>query len=529
MDISLNRIKSVQVAELREPYDIRGLLLHLIPLIPILSVYVSLAFYQIGHQSLWLDEVISVQVATGESFFSPVIWFRQSPLYFALLHVWTTLGNSEVILRSFSAILGGVAVCLTYMLGVRLFNQRVAWIATTILATSPFFIWYSQEVRYITLMIVTSLFSMYTFHRALASNRRGWWVSYCCSLIVATAAFVSNMLLPLVQGLFVLFSSSRRHLLRKVLICHVVFFTVFIWWGNGGELDRLGGRWEKVLTHITASSEELSSIPRSERLSSGGDREYELLAVPYTFFTFSTGFSVGPSVRELQVSRSMTTLRPFAPLLVTLGVLFGGLFISGLIAVWRQRDTGILIILWLAIPIIGAAVISSLTDMAYNVRYVSMGLPAYVLILAKGIGCVRRPAFQVALLVSVLLVNAFSLSNYYFDSQYAREDSRSAAQYLESVTGPQDVILVVGNTVALQYYYEGNVPMVGWRRKGNSDQSVITNRLRELARNHERLWLVETRGWEIDPTGNVRSASEKLYRVVQHEHFPGVEIYSYNL
>jgi len=130
---------SGQVAELREPYRIRGLLLHLIPLIPILIVYVSLGFYHIGHQSLWLDEVISVQVATGESFFSPVIWFRQSPLYFGLLHVWTQLGLSEIVLRSLSVAFGGIAVCLTYMLGVRLFNQRVAWIATTILATSPFF------------------------------------------------------------------------------------------------------------------------------------------------------------------------------------------------------------------------------------------------------------------------------------------------------------------------------------------------------------------------------------------------------
>ncbi len=137
---------------------------HLGLITPILIVYFSLAFYQIGHQSLWIDEVISVKVATGESFFSPVIWFRQSPLYFALLHLWVQLGTSETILRALSVMFGSIAVCLTYIVGVRLFNKRVAWIATSILATSPFIIWYSQEVRYITLMIATSLLAMYTFH-----------------------------------------------------------------------------------------------------------------------------------------------------------------------------------------------------------------------------------------------------------------------------------------------------------------------------------------------------------------------------
>jgi len=502
---------------------------HVNIIIPILIVYIFLAIYRIGNQSMWVDEVVSVQVASDESFFSPVIWFRQSPLYFALLHLWVQLGTSETILRFLSVFFGGVAVCLTYMLSVRLFNQRVAWIATTILATSPFLIWYSQEVRYITLMIVTSLFSMYAFHRALASNRRGWWVSYCCSLIVATAAFVSNMLLPLVQGLFVLFSPSRRYLFRKVFICQFVFFAVFIWWGNGGHLDRIGGRWEKLFNHVTLSSEKVASLQVTERLSSGGDRDFELAAVPYTFFTFSTGFSMGPSVRELQVSRSITTLRPFAPLLVTLAVLFGSLFILGMIALWREQNTGIFLILWLALPLIGCSVISALTDMTYNVRYVSMALPAYIVILSAGIVSFRRPVVQMALLTSVLLVNMVSVSNYYFDPRYARDDARSAARYLQSATGSQDLILVVGNTGALRYYYKGNAPIVSWDKKADGDRRLIRQRLTELARHHERLWLLEIRRWEKDRTGNVKAALEKLYSGLQQQHFPGVEIYAYDL
>ncbi len=495
---------------------------HLGLIIPVLIVYVSLAFYQIGHQSLWVDEIISVQVASEQSFFSPVIWFRQSPLYFALLHVWAQLGTSETILRALSVIFGSIAVCLTYIVGVRLINQRVAWIATTILATSPFFIWYSQEVRYITLMIATSLLAMYTFHRALITKSHGWWLSYFLSLILAIASFKTNIFLLPAQGLYLLSSSSHRSSLRKCLACQMVVFTLFAWWINGGQYRELGGAWKGLAHDITVSNE-------TKMLSTGGDRDFELAAVPYTVYTFSTGFSMGPSVRELQVSRSIATLRPFTPLLLALGVLFGVLFIVGLTALWRQPDTGIFLVSWIIVPVIGASLISALTDMAYNVRYVAMALPAYMLILAAGISALRWPVFQISLLATVLLVNGLSLSNYYFDSRYAREDSRSAAQYLESAARPRDMILVVGSKGALRYYYKGESPIVGWSRKDNGDHSSVTKRLQELTRKYDHLWLVEVRPWETDRTGNVKRALGKLYIVKEYQHFAGVKIYSYKL
>ncbi len=133
------------------------------------------------------------------------------------------------------------------------------------------------------------------------------------------------------------------------------------------------------------------------------------------------------------------------------------------------------------------------------------------------------------LLAAVLVVNGLSLVGYYFNPRYAREDARNAARYLQSATGPQDLILVVGNPMALRYYYKGNVPIVTWSKKENGDQIVITERLKELTTNHERLWLVEIRDWEKDPTGTVKGTLERLYNIVQEQHLPGVEIYAYDL
>ena len=183
---------------------------HSLVLIPILMIYLFLAFYRIDHQSLWTDEVISVIKSdpSGLLRLPERLFDGQSPPYFLLLHLWAKLGTSEFALRSLSVILGGITVCLAYMTALQLCNRRVAWIGATLLATSPFLIWYSQEVRYVILMIPTALLAMYSFGRALFTKRFAWWLCHCCSLILAIVIFVVNVFLSVAQGLSLVRSPS---------------------------------------------------------------------------------------------------------------------------------------------------------------------------------------------------------------------------------------------------------------------------------------------------------------------------------
>src|SRR5262249_15326762 len=94
----------------------------------VLGIYFLLAFYRIGQQSLWLDEILSLRNARiDEPLFSSSVWWQyHGPLYFVLLHLWVKLGTSEAVLRSLSVLIGGVAVCLTYATALKLFNTRLA-------------------------------------------------------------------------------------------------------------------------------------------------------------------------------------------------------------------------------------------------------------------------------------------------------------------------------------------------------------------------------------------------------------------
>jgi len=502
---------------------------HIGVLVPILSMYFLLAFCRISHQSLWADEVLSLRYAAPESsLFNPAIWFRgQGPLYFVLLHLWGKLDANEFALRSLAALIGGAAVCLTYSLTFRLHGFRIAVLSAILLSTSPFFIWYSQEVRYITLMILTSLFAMYAFQRILWSSHRGWWIAYGFSLILAIAAFVANILLPVVQGMYLIGSRSRRPLMRKWLVCQILVFVPFLWWANGGRMQSLGGHWKDLMMEATEGTEEGPSGGRSQGLSSGGPREFSLAVVPYTFYAFSSGFSLGPSTQDLHHSRSWASLAPFAPMILVSLILFGGLFLAGLIKLCRESRTALLLLLWMIVPLLGALTVSFLTDMVYNVRYVAMVLPVFITAIAAGILSFRKTVFQLVFFLMVLIANGISLINYYVDPHYAREDARSAAKYLESATRPGDVILVVGSPTALRYYYKGTQRLVSGGKLTSQDTPEAIQKVPGLVQASSRLWLVTIRPWQTDPKGKVKAFLDQTFGAVELKRFPGVDIYCY--
>jgi uncharacterized membrane protein len=502
---------------------------HFAVLIPILIVYFFLAFYHIDHQSLWVDEVITVRHSDpNAAFLAPERWvYGRGPLHFLLLQLWARWDTSEFALRSFSVFLGGITVGLAYMMAFRLCNRRMAWMSTTLLATSPFLIWYSHEVRYVMLTITTALFAMYTFHLALSAKRLSRWLLYCGGLILAFAASVVNIFLPVAQGLYLVCSPSRRPVLWKWAVCQLLVFALFLWWANDGHVWQLGGYWPKLLVQMTTGGEQLPSF---EPPSIGGSREFSVMALPYTLFAYSAGFSLGPSVRELHASRFLATLWPHALILSICTLLFGSLFLLGLAALGRQPETAMFLASWLVVPIIGTLGISALIpSIAYNVRYAAMGLPAYFIILSAGTASFRRPIMQLAFLAAVLLINGLSLANYYYNPRYARDDARSAARYLEAEAHAGDIIVGVGNATALQYYYKGSVPLVSWGKTTFNSQAALIDPLQELSKDHEQVWLVEIRPWEADPEGMVKAALDERHQLMGHKELPGVDIYAYRL
>jgi mannosyltransferase len=492
---------------------------HLSILLPLLCLYLVLALYGIGHQSLWEDEFSSLQrIGSHIPFWVDGHGF----LYYALLGSWAQLGTSEFTLRSLSVVFGAVAVSLIYALGHILLNRRSAVIATVLFATSPYLIWYSQEARYITLTILGTLLTTYAFCRLILGPRFRWWVAYAITILLTFFSFLSTLILPVVHGMHLLGNRSRRCLLKKWLVCQLVVFALFGWWFVNGTHF-----WQVWMAKQTNQQENVGDNPKL--LPFRGDwNNVRPAVIPYTFFAFSAGFSFGPPPRDLYADRTFAPLLPYAPYLVVLSVLYASLLVSGFFALEGQRESRMLLILWMAVPVLGVFALAKLFDVFYDVRYVAMALPAYLLLLSAGIARFRRGWVQLAFMSAVLAVHCTALANYYFEPKYAREDTRSAARFLESAAGSQDVALVVGTVSSLPHYYRGTLSIVDFRTLAEANESV-TERLEKVTANHDRLWLVQIRPWQVDRTGRVKAALDKSYEIIERHHFPGVDVHAYEI
>lgn len=121
----------------------------------------------ISNVPLWYDEGHSVLVAIkdfpfGINQFLFTKDFQHTPFYFYFLHFWIKLfGNSEVLMRMSSAIFGIATIPLTYIVGKKLYSQKVGYIAAILTTVSPLLVYYSIEIR---------MYAMVTFFAVLSMN-----------------------------------------------------------------------------------------------------------------------------------------------------------------------------------------------------------------------------------------------------------------------------------------------------------------------------------------------------------------------
>ena len=141
----------------------------------------ALRCFQLGRQSLWFDEALSVSLAAGPLRALPAQLAQQDvhpPLYFALLHAWMLgAGMSEFAVRALSAGWSTLAVALLFVVGTRLGGRAVGLIAGAIGCTCPLLVYYGQEARMYALLCCLALLAAYAFLRASAGQPRWWWVA----------------------------------------------------------------------------------------------------------------------------------------------------------------------------------------------------------------------------------------------------------------------------------------------------------------------------------------------------------------
>ena len=252
------------------------------------------------------------------------------------------------------------------------------------------------------------------------------------------------------------------------------------------------------------------------------------LAFGYTFFVYSVGDTVGPSRDEMNRGMSAALFKPYLPYFAAAGLVFGLVFLMGLRARLRAREGLVFFLLWLLLPMLIVAVLSALNIKVYNVRYVSVGMPAYFILLGAGLASLGR-RWRYVLLALMLACAGYSLKNAYGHPRYCKPDARAAAAAVGERSRPGDGVAVYAIEEPFAHYYRGagELRPLGWAGNPDLDSFWDGEHMAYYESKLDRLWLVDYRGWYADPAGKVPRVFRERWREGETLEFPGVRVTLY--
>ena len=161
----------------------------------------ALRFATLDRQSLWLDELVTVSLLDRgfADMLGEIRTTEATPyLYYVLAWPWSrVLGLGEVGVRSLSATLGTLTVPVAYGAGTAFGTRRVGLLAAALVSVHPLLVWYAQEARAYSLLVLFGACSVFFLGRALRAPQRssllGWAVA--SSLALATHYFAVFLVL----------------------------------------------------------------------------------------------------------------------------------------------------------------------------------------------------------------------------------------------------------------------------------------------------------------------------------------------
>jgi hypothetical protein len=131
------------------------------------AIGAALRFVGIGHQGFWFDEgntALLVHFSPGKMIGLIPQTESTPPLYYCIAWAWARVfGYGEAGLRSLSGLAGTLTVPVVYGAARKLLSPRAGLIAAALTACNPFLIWYSQEARSYSLLVLLTALSLCAF------------------------------------------------------------------------------------------------------------------------------------------------------------------------------------------------------------------------------------------------------------------------------------------------------------------------------------------------------------------------------
>lgn len=466
----------------------------LVALLAIMLLGAALRFYGLGVQSLWADELASWDFSEQDTVSRVIKGDTQPPLYFLILHLWQWIfGESEWALRLPSALAGWLCIPAIYLLGKRLYSEREGLMAALFLAVLWAPIYFSQEARPYSMLILLSILTSYFWWDAMLGLRyrgellvREAALYVVCAVLCAYLHYFGLLLVALQAAALAALASGT---LRKVALLYVPVVLAYLLWLPGMVYQ---------FRHAGAKTGEptLQAIPDYFEFLFGGSWLLALAAWTLLAFLLLRGWD------DLRPRRKGGGVPP-----------------------------GLLLATWALSPFFAAYVVSQISGGALIDRNLLVSLPAVYLLVARSVtrafsgraAGVFPGAVAVGLAAACLAYLLFSMDYY---ATPTKEQVREAASY---VVGHEDRATLVIRCDAddrLDYYLE--------TEKTDGTNGVEACTAKDFPRVEKRVEEGDYR--EVfhfvsftEPDQQMISMLQRTFQPVHYERFDGTSVVVYKV
>jgi len=462
--------------------------------------------------SLWYDEGNTLGVAAWTPYPWRLLdtdWTAEPPLFLIATYFWFALGKLFVApgtyacdfwLRLLPCLLGVATVPLSYRVGRSFTGQKGSGlVAAFLVALSPFHLFYAQELRAYTSMLVLALGAMLFLLSALRRGRRRDWAGLTILLTLSLYNHYSTVWLVIVFNLCFLV-----HLLERLSVDPKSL----------GDLGRQTLRWSlsQIVVAILAFPALLQVWHINRMTAAMTATWYPPLrwrAGLLTIKAFFAGYSSNAAAYYVLSAAAFVCVA------------------AGLIALRRRREELVFLLLIFVTPIVGnLAIWHSRSFSFYEHRLFIVSSVACFVLVGAGVCMLRRPwgrATAIGVFGAAMLP---CIGDYYAERLHpltehrlgarVKADLRSAAEHIQSNWKEGDYLAHFSHLTypSMAYYYlsdrqqstlsftrhdelgliESYAFPNSWRHLG-----MLPERLDVVADRAARLWLAES-WWEPEET-----------------------------
>ena len=408
-----------------------------------------------------------------------------------------------------SAVFGALTVPAMAWLARRWLGRETAVAAAWLTAGSPFLIWYSQEARSYSQLVFATVVASALMLELRDRMRPRVFAGYgLAAAFAALSNFAFLLALPVHVRWWLSGEGRSRRLVWSLGAALLLALAIAPW------IPSISSNWD------WSRLNPVRTAPAGEE-ALRGSTTFHAAAVPFALYSFTAGYTLGPSLRELRTMPAGVALRRNAPALISALLVFGTMFVLGARALHRRGRLGeallwtipaALVVTWFAVS----------NFKVFNPRYLAAGFPVVLLAFAAAFADLRGAA-RLALGLAVAALWTVSLTQMWFVPRFGKEDYRSAMTRIRAEARPGERLVVAGADHPVHYYNRGFLPMetlwLGFAR----DPARLDREL-DRAAGDGGAWIVVSRSEDEDPEGRFLGHLTDRYPAAERFQTEGVNV-----